>query len=1017
MTQQIREQLQATLGAAYTLERELGGGGMSRVFVAEETALRRKVVVKVLPPELTAGVNVERFNREILLAAKLQHPHIVPVLTAGETQGLPYYTMPLVEGESLRARLSHGSLSITDAVGILRDVAKALAYAHERGIVHRDIKPDNVLLTGGSATVTDFGIAKAISASRTQGAAETLTQIGTSIGTPTYMSPEQAAGDPDTDHRTDIYSFGCMAFELLAGVPPFVEKTPRRLLAAHMGEKPPQVTSLRADVPQSLAELVMRCLEKEADDRPQHAGDLVRVLETVTSGGASAAMPSVLLGGKGMFRKALAIYAAAFVAVAILAKAAIVGIGLPDWVFPGSLIVMVLGLPVILWTGYVHRVARRAMTMTPTYTPGGSPSMVQGTIATMAMKAAPKMTWYKTARGGMYAMGAFAVLIAAFMAMRAFGVGPFGSLIASGKLQSKDPLLMTDFSVTNGDTSLARVVSFAVRTGLSQSSVLTIMTQSEVAGALERMDRPRTARIDLPLAQGIALREGVKAIVDGEVTTVGTGYVLTLRLLTTDSARVLATMQASGEGPSGLIEAADKVARDLRAKVGESLRTVQNTVPLARARTASLEALRYYSEGAIANDVELDGPKAQRVLRQAVSIDTSFAEGWRKLGVVMANLQLPRAARDSVFVKAYRLRTRLPEGEQASIEADYYRNGPGRDRAKAIPAYERAMSLSNLRGNNLAIEFESRREFARAESLYRADMLRDSSFQLSHTNLARALSNQGKFDEADSVIAITQRRFPRSTEARHWAITLMYQRGQFDEAERQIDSARRVSRGTDLSWTYARSAELALLRGQFGKWRTYRTQRLATDSALGRRPSAVVDAAAEAANAASIRGDATAALKAAEAVLSRASLRSLPDAERPDIGVAQLFAIAGRPDRAKAVLADFEASVRDTALRRDVQPDIHTARGWIALAEGKPQDAISEFRRGDLAPDGPANGCTICLPLALGRAFDAASQPDSDVMPDGKSFVIARFIGGADPVLVTGWFSELRSKMSSAAKR
>ncbi|HVZ78460.1 MAG TPA: serine/threonine-protein kinase, partial [Gemmatimonadaceae bacterium] len=147
----LRDQLQQTLGSTYTLERELGGGGMSRVFLAQENALERKVVVKVLPPELTAGVNVERFNREILLAARLQHPHIVPVLAAGEMQGLPYYTMPFVEGESLRVRLARGSaLSITDTISILRDVARALAYAHERGIVHRDIKPENVLLSGGS---------------------------------------------------------------------------------------------------------------------------------------------------------------------------------------------------------------------------------------------------------------------------------------------------------------------------------------------------------------------------------------------------------------------------------------------------------------------------------------------------------------------------------------------------------------------------------------------------------------------------------------------------------------------------------------------------------------------------------------------------------------------------------------------------------------------------------------------------------------------------------------------------
>jgi len=292
----LREQLQSTLGTSYTLERELGGGGMSRVFVANENALGRKVVVKVLPPEMTQGVSVERFKREIQLAAQLQHPHIVPVHASGETGGLPFYTMPFVDGASLRSRLAKvGALPIGETISILREVAKALAYAHERGVVHRDIKPDNVLITGGSAVVTDFGIAKALSASRLQAPDGTLTQLGTSIGTPAYMAPEQAAGDPNVDHRADLYSFGCLAYELLAGNPPFHGRTPQRMLAAHMGERPQAISELRPDTPPLLGELVMRCLAKEPDDRPQTAADLVRVLESVaTSGGASdtIAMPN-----------------------------------------------------------------------------------------------------------------------------------------------------------------------------------------------------------------------------------------------------------------------------------------------------------------------------------------------------------------------------------------------------------------------------------------------------------------------------------------------------------------------------------------------------------------------------------------------------------------------------------------------------------------------------------------------------------------------------------------------------
>ncbi|HUO52479.1 MAG TPA: serine/threonine-protein kinase, partial [Gemmatimonadaceae bacterium] len=253
MSAELQDQLQRTLGAAYVIERELGGGGMSRVFVARETALDRRVVIKVLPPDLSAAVSVERFRREIQLAAGLQHPHIVPVLTAGISEGLPYFTMPFVEGESLRARLRReGELTVHDTVAILRDVAKALAYAHARGVVHRDIKPDNVLLSGGAAVVTDFGVAKALSASARHSSSG-LTSLGMAMGTPAYMAPEQAAADPDTDHRADIYALGAMAYEMLTGRPLFPGRSPQQVLAAHTLEAPEPVQRIRPSLPPAFA--------------------------------------------------------------------------------------------------------------------------------------------------------------------------------------------------------------------------------------------------------------------------------------------------------------------------------------------------------------------------------------------------------------------------------------------------------------------------------------------------------------------------------------------------------------------------------------------------------------------------------------------------------------------------------------------------------------------------------------------------------------------------------------------
>lgn len=274
--------LRRTLGDSFDIQRELGGGGMSRVFLAEEKSLGRQVVIKTLPESLTAAVSAERFRREIRLAAQLQNPHIVPVLQSGEAGGMLYYTMPFVEGESVRSLIARqGALPVGRVLRVLRDVLDALVAAHARGVVHRDVKPDNILISGQHALVTDFGIAKAISASASNA---TLTSSGLAIGTPSYMAPEQVAGDESTDHRADLYAVGCLAYELLTGRPPFTGTSAQAVIAAQLTQVPEPVSRHRSGIPPRLADLVMRCLEKHPADRPQTAAEVLGALEMLTTG-------------------------------------------------------------------------------------------------------------------------------------------------------------------------------------------------------------------------------------------------------------------------------------------------------------------------------------------------------------------------------------------------------------------------------------------------------------------------------------------------------------------------------------------------------------------------------------------------------------------------------------------------------------------------------------------------------------------------------------------------------------
>ena len=966
----LRAQLDATLSGAYTIDRELGGGGMSRVFVAQESALGRRVVLKVLPAELGAGVSGDRFAREVRLAANLQHPCIVPVLAAGVAGDIPYYTMPLIEGESLRARLLRGNVAVGEAVKILRDMAGAMAYAHERGIVHRDIKPENVLLSGGYAVVSDFGIAKAVEGARTVPgmAGATITQLGVAIGTPAYMSPEQAAGDPGTDHRADVYAWGMVAYELLGGAHPFTNRTTAQaLLAAQMSERPRPLAELRPDVPASIAALAMQCLEKDPAHRPQTAGELSRSLDVVLTprSGQLGAMPGRLPGGRHMLVRALGIYVAAFVVAIIIAKAAIVGIGLPGWVLLGTVVVMAIGLPVILVTAYVSNALHRVATQTPTMTPGGT--LTHGTLTALAVMASPHMSWRRTTLGGVWAAGVFVALVAGYMALRSLGIGPAGSLLAAGVINDRDQLLVADFSIAGGDSLLGRAVTEAIRTDLRQSDVMRLVPASVVNQMLVLMEKPATTPIDTGVARVIAARTGVKAILGGDIAQVGASYVLTARLIAPSSGDVLAAFRENASDQRDLLPAVERLSRSLRAKLGESLRRIHADPALTQVTTSSLEALRLYAQGLHVGDDLGDVDRGRVLLLEAVQRDSTFAMAWRKLGTWANNAGDTLA--ETYAKKAVDNSNHLTTRERYTALGSYYTTaGAGYDAEKAIAALRRANEIDSTETTatvNLAIQLSAQGQLDSAIVIAMRGARMGNIYGLYH---AAALTMEaGRRKESDSLLAEAHRRAPGFPYRRLIDVGAHYSRGHYDSAEVAASGGQRASvqmargRFRAATATLARVADSAAAEGNLGRALDAAATSSWIESAIRNRPAAAVAAL----------DSATRKYPLDRQALSR----------RPYYQLAAAYAVAGRPDRAADLIRQGDQRYSPGLARWFLEAGA-IARGLTALAEKRPRDAIAAMRqRGSCAGTSPRTGLASiairCPEPFLAEAYDQAGDADS----------------------------------------
>ncbi|OGU06869.1 MAG: hypothetical protein A2W29_03975 [Gemmatimonadetes bacterium RBG_16_66_8] len=962
---------------------------MSRVFLAEEVRLGRRVVVKVLPPEMAAGVSMDRFEREIRLAAKLQHPHVVPLLTAGSSDDLLYYIMPFIEGESLRAKLAReGELPVPEVLKILRDVLDALAYAHRHQVVHRDIKPDNVMLCEGHALVTDFGVAKAVAESTGK---HTLTSMGVALGTPAYMAPEQATADPHTDHRADIYAVGAMAYEMLSGRPPFMAMNAQAMLAAHVTESPDPVTKHRTTVPPALNELILRCLEKKPADRWQRADELiphVTAMLTPTGGMTpTATQPHPAVGGRtetdrtgrtetdktdgeASPMRVAGLFAASSVVVLLLVYAIVRFAGLPYWVFYGAIVLLVLGLPIMLLTSHHER--RRALARSSgrmTATPSGGLT--------------PHFTWRKAILGGVVAFAVLGVTAAGYTAMRLLGIGPAGTLVAAGRLDARERLLLADFDNVTSDSTVGESVTELFRVDLAQSRVINLMEPGQVGELLERMGRGRDSPVTPELAVEIAAREGLKAYVAGEVRSVGAGYVVSARVVAAASGEELTSARETAADAGELIHAVDRLSGRLRERIGESLRTVRAEPPLERVTTTSLEALRLYAQ---ATDVANQGDYRRSValLKEAVARDSTFAMAWRRMGAYMSsNAQLAAEMRDegiAALQRAYSLKDRLSERERYHVEALYFSTVEN-DRERSITSYlallekypDDATAL-----NNIATDYSALGRFAERDDAYRRAIATGQAQAITYGNLLGTLRNRGLLAVADTVLDLYAAAFPEAPQIPQGRAALAGDRMNWDEVVRIADEAGPKYATLDV-WSLNTKADVARLRGQLHEVDRLRERAIRANAPRFDVSPEDRDFRIELDRVSRQIWFAEDRSQFAQRVeelwqRNRRFTASVAPINRRYPQFIGLFTQVGRPQRARQLADEFAKLLDQRTLDLPgVRNNFRRGEAGIALAEGRPLEAIGLLR----AVRADNRECAFCDLVDLGDAYDRAGNADS----------------------------------------
>jgi tetratricopeptide (TPR) repeat protein len=976
---ELTERLQRALGTTYRIERELPGGGMSRVFLATEVQLARKVVVKVLPPEMAAAVQSERFAREIQVAASLQHPHIVPLLTAGSAEDLAWYVMPYIEGESLASKIAReGALPVNDALRILRDIVDALAYSHGRGVVHRDIKPDNVMLSGRHALVTDFGVAKAVSAS--SGGRGALTTGGVALGTPTYMAPEQAAADPNIDHRADLYAVGVLAYEMLTGRTPFVTATPQAMLAAHVTAYPDQITLHRPSLQPMLAAAVMRCLEKHPADRWQSSAELAAVIDTAAtpSGGltpvptsphaAIQAEADRQLEQAHPFRVALLFAVATVIVVATIFAATRV-FGLPDWVWIGSAGLMALGFPIVMYTGRVERKRARVMQT--------------GALRFTDPPAHHEwFTWKRAILGGALAITALLVATVGYAVARTYGIGSAATLLSSGAISSGDRFVLADFQNRTADSTLGTSVTEALRVDLGQSSVVKMMSDREVAQALTRMRMASGTALTDSLAQVLAMREGAKAVIVGEVSTLGTGFVLTAKVIEASSGETRASVRATAADAGQLLSALNDLSGQLRERVGESLRAIRASDPLDQVTTASLDALQHYSIGSrIFATGDMEG--AVTHLRMAIAVDSQFAMAWRRMASALGNLNAPPSQVKEATRRAFELRDRLTPVERGLVAGVYYRNVEP-DLPRAVAAYEEVLRVDSFdvtAGNNLGLVLNQLERFPEAEAVLRHQLERNQLGSM-YINLASSLTAQGKWAANDSFAASALEHGAGNAAL---ARALLFTGAMRSRDFRRADSLLEVAEGLQLFANQRDNLDFGRIdvrtaMGKHNEALDMLDRKAAARAASGDSGTALDLASSRAFETLILGGDTAQAQRELNAVLRKYPWDRINPADRPYNGFGNFYALLRDLDGVRRMRREWEQVVPAGERSRS------SVAWWDsreALARGDLRGTIAKLH--EMRELSPCGRCNL---------YDEAGYWEQLGVPDSAEAVLTRAVTG-----------------------